>query len=141
MPTPSSGCGPSIFTGIEGAASVYPKGYMKVRLRSLLGWLGPMLTAHATDPLPASLRYLAVTPDDMRIFGRAMGSTPFEIGRWKKWSYRASIAESGLRFKLYLEVDRLGRICLETRLRALAGTTRSVFDLVVQSASGPVMQA
>lgn len=127
-----------IFTGIEGAASVYPRGYAKVRLARLSHYLGPLFVVHATDPLPASPLYIAVTRDDFRIFGRPMFSTPFEIGRWKKGSYRASIAETGIGLKLDLELERLGRVRLLTGLRS--GHARPVFDLVVQSASGPAIR-
>jgi hypothetical protein len=126
-----------IFTGIEGAAGVYPNGYTKVRLARLSHYLGPLFVVHATDPLPASPLYIAVTPDDFRIFGRPMFSIPFEIGRWKKGSYRASIVAAGIGLKLDLELERFGRVRLLTGLRA--GHARPVFDLVVQGASGPVL--
>jgi hypothetical protein len=127
-----------IFTGIEGAASVYPRGYMKVRLAHLIHYLGPLFVVHATDPLPASPLYIAVTSDDFRIFGRPAFSIPFEIGRWKKASYRASIAATGIGLKLDLDLERFGRVRLVTGLRA--GYARPVFDLVVQCASGPIVQ-
>jgi hypothetical protein len=127
-----------IFTGIDGAAVVYPRGYSKVRLARLIHYLGPLFVVHATDPLPASPLYIAVTPDDFRILGRAMFSIPFEIGRWKKGTYRASIAETRIGLKLDLELERLGRVRLLAGLRA--GDTRPVFDLVVQGASGPVIR-
>jgi hypothetical protein len=127
-----------IFTGIEGAAVVYPKGYTKVHLAHLIHYLGPLFVVHATDPLPATRLYIAVTPDDFRIFGRPMFSIPFEIGRWKKGSYRASIADSGIGLKLDLELERLGRVRMSAGLRA--GHTRPVFDLVVQGASGPAVR-
>jgi hypothetical protein len=130
-----------IFTGIEGAALVYPKGFLQKRLAPAMGWLGPLLTVHATDPLPNSILYIAVTPEDFRIFGRAMFSLPFEIGRWKKRSYRASIVDSGLRLKLDLELEKLGRIRVMSGLRAFSGPARQVFELVVQSAAGPVVPA
>src|SRR5260370_39285277 len=69
-----------IFTGIEGAAAVHPKGFLRKRLARAGGWLGPLLSVHATDPLPNTILYIAVTPEDFRIFGRAMFSLPFEIG-------------------------------------------------------------
>jgi len=129
-----------IFTGIEGAAMVYPKGFMRRRAARAMGWLGPFLFVHATDPLPSSILYIAVTPEDVRIFGRAMLSLPFEIGRWKKRSYRASIVDSGLRLKLDLELEKLGRIrVMALGLRAFAGPARQVFELVVQNAAGPAM--
>jgi hypothetical protein len=128
---------PVIFTGIEGAAVVYPRGLMKVRMAGMLGWLRPLITVYATDPLPATPLYIAVTPEDIRLFGRPMFSSPFEIGRWKKGFYRASILESGLRLRLVLELEKLGRIRLNTRLRAFAGPARQVLELVVQGAAGP----
>jgi hypothetical protein len=128
-----------IFVGIEGAAAVYPKGFTRKRLTPTFGGFGPLLTAHATDPLPDTRLYIAVTPDDFRIFGKPMFSTPFELGRWKKGTYRASIAEGGLRLALDLELEGLGRVRLNSGPRFLAGHARAVFDLVVQSASGPVI--
>lgn len=128
-----------IFVGIEGAAVVYPKGFMRKRLTPMLGGLGPLMTVHATDPLPDSSLYIAMTPDDFRIFGRPPFSSPFEIGRWKRRTYRASIAESGLRLTLDLELEGLGRIRLHSGPRFFARKARSVFDLVVQGASGPVI--
>ena len=106
---------PLIFVGIEGAAIVRPKGYIFVSLAGLLGWLGPLLTVYATDPLAATHLYIAVTPDDFRIFSKPRLSSPFEIGRWKKGCYRASIPDGG-------------------------PSVRPVFDLAVQGASGPVIQ-
>src|SRR5260370_16286206 len=126
-----------IFTGIEGAASVYPRGYTKVRLAHLSHYLGPLFVIHATDPLPASPLYIAVTPDDFRIFGRPAFSIPFEIGRWKKWSYRASIPGSRIGLKLDVELERFGRVLLIGGLRA--GYLRPLFDLVLQCAAGPVI--
>src|SRR5260370_17019347 len=98
-----------IFAGIEGAASVYPRGYTKVRLARLSHYLGPLFVIHATDPLPASPLYIAVTPDDFRIFGRPAFSIPFEIGRWKKWSYRPSIPASPIGPNLDLNLSRFLR--------------------------------
>lgn len=129
-----------IFVGIKGAAVVYPKGFTRKRLMPMLGGLGPLMTAHTTDPLPDSPLYIAMTPDDLRIFGRPLLSTPFEIGRWKNGTYRASIADSGLRLALDLELEGLGRVRLHSGPRFLARGARSVFDLVVQSASGPVIR-
>lgn len=129
-----------VFVGIEGAAVVYPKGFTRKRLMPMLGGLGPLMTAHTTDPLPDTRLYIAVTPDDFRIFGRPGLSTPFEIGRWKKRTYRASIAEGGLRLALDLELEGLGRVRLNSGPRFWAGQARAVFDLVVQGASGPAIQ-
>jgi hypothetical protein len=128
-----------IFTGIEGAAVVYPKGFTRKRLTPVFGGLGPLLSAHATDPLPDTRLYAATTPDEFRIFGGPMMSSPFEIGRWKKGTYRASIAEGGIRLALNLELEGLGRVRLNSGPRFLAGHARAVFDLVVQGASGPVI--
>ncbi|HEX9094545.1 MAG TPA: hypothetical protein VF990_00425 [Candidatus Dormibacteraeota bacterium] len=129
-----------IFVGIDGAAVVYPKGFIRKRLTPMVGGLGPLITAHTTDPLPDTPLYIAVTPDDFRIFGRPGLSSPFEIGRWKKGTYRASIREGGLRLGLDLELEGLGRVRLNSRPRFLAGQTRAVFELVVQGASGPAIQ-
>ena len=120
---------------------MFPRGLTKVQLASLFGVLGPLLTVHATDPLPATLLYVAITPDDFRIFGRAMRSAPFEIGRWKSRSYRASLVQGGLRLKLDLELDGLGRVRLLSGLHAFSHQVRPVFDLVVSRSSGPVMSA
>jgi hypothetical protein len=107
----------------------------------MLGGLGPLMTAHTTDPLPDTPLYVAMTPDDFRIFGRPMFSTPFEIGRWKKGTYRASIGEGIFRLRLDLELEGLGRIRLNSASRLFAGQVRPVFDLVVQNASGPVIHS
>ncbi len=117
---------------ILAAASVRPKGYMKVALAPLLGWWAPYFARHATDPLPSTILYLAVTPVDIRLFSKPGLSDPFEIGRWKRGSYRASVNESGLSLKIDLELERLGRV------RVLARKdVRPVVDLVVQGAAGP----
>jgi hypothetical protein len=129
-----------IFVGIEGAAVVYPKGFMRKRLTPMLGGLGPLMTAHTTDPLPDTPLYIAMTPDDFRIFGRPGLSVPFEVGRWKKGTYRASIAEGGLRLALDLELEGLGRVRLNSRPRFLGGHARAVFELVVQGAAGPAIR-
>lgn len=126
-----------IFTGIDGAAAVYPRGLMKVRFMPRLWGFGPLLTVHSTDPFPATRLYVAVTPDEFRIFSRATMSSPFEIGRWKKGLYRASIRDSGLRLYLDLELEGLGRVSLMSGLRLFARHVRPVFDLVVQGAAGP----
>jgi hypothetical protein len=129
-----------IFVGIEGAAVVYPKGFLRKRFTPQLGGLGPLMWVHATDPLPDSRLYIAVTPEDFRIFGKPMLSSPFEIGRWKKGTYRASIPESGFRLALDLELEGLGRVRLHSGPRFLAGRARAVFDLVVQGAGGPAIR-
>src|SRR5438309_1792096 len=77
---------------ILGAASVRPKGYSWSVLSLALGWFGPLLSRRATDPLPPSILYLAITAADIRLFGKPSFSNLFEIGRWKKGSYRASHA-------------------------------------------------
>jgi hypothetical protein len=129
-----------VFVGIEGAAVVYPKGFTRKRLTPNFGGFGPLMTAHATDPLPDSRLYVAVTPEDFRIFGKPMLSSPFEIGRWKKGTYRASIPDGGFRLALDLELDGLGRVRLHSGPRFLAGRARAVFDLVVQGAAGPAIR-
>jgi len=127
-----------VFVGIEAAAVVYPKGYWRKHLTPALWGLGPLLTIHTTDPLPDTRIYVAVTPEELRIFGKPMFSSPFEIGRWKKGSYRASIPESGMFLRLDLELAKLGRIRLNAGLSSFSGRARQVFDLIVQSAAGPV---
>lgn len=119
---------------ILGAASVRPKGYSWSVLSLALGWFGPLLSRRATDPLPPSILYLAITEADIRLFGKPSFSNMFEIGRWKKGSYRASVRDSGVRLKLDLELERIGRATVQSGRRA-----RETFDLVVAGASGPVM--
>ncbi len=128
-----------IFTGIEGAAAVYPSGFLRKRWAPGSGWLGRFITVEAAAPLPNSRVYVAVTSDDLRIFGRPMFSSPFEIGRWEKGSYRASIPDSGVLLKLDLELEQLGRVRVMSGLRVYSGAARQVFDLVVRYASGPVV--
>ncbi len=109
-----------------GAAEVRPRGYGKVIFASLLGWAGPIVARRATEPLPPTILYLAVTSADIRLFSKPPFADPFEIGRWKKGSYRASL--DGRR--LTLEVARLGRVTVT------AGTSaRPVFDLVMQGSA------
>ncbi len=121
---------------ILGAASVRPRGLTKKILLSGLHWLGPFLARNATGPLPALILYLAVTPVDIRIFGKPGLSDPFEIGRWKKGTYLASVKEHTLNVELNLELERLGRISL-LHTRFDARRVRPVFDLVVLGAAGP----
>ena len=119
---------------ILGATSVRPKGYMKgVVLTALLGWLGPIVARRATDPLPATILNLAVTAVDVRLFSKPVFGGVFEIGRWKKGTYRASLRESAP--KLDLEVERLGRVTVIARSHG----AKDVFDLIVQSAAGPAI--
>ena len=114
---------------ILGAASVRPKGYKAVFFAVLAGWWAPKLARRATEPLPATVLYLAVTPVDIRLFSKPPFGYPFEIGRWKKGSYRASAGETRLGLSLDLEVERLGQVRVYARRDA-----RPVFDLVVQGA-------
>ena len=113
---------------ILGAASVQPKGYTRAMLAHLLGWAGPIIARRATEPLPPTILYLAVTPVDIRLFSKPAWSDAFEIGRWKRASYRASQD----RRRLVLELERLGRVTLITRASA-----QPVIDLVVGGAAGP----
>ena len=110
-----------------GAAEVRPKGYGKVMFASLLGWAGPLLARRATEPLPPTILYLAVTTADIRLFSKPAFADPFEIGRWKKGAYRATL--DGRR--VVLELERLGRVTL-----IAAASARPVLDLVVQSSGG-----
>ena len=117
---------------ILGAAGVQPKGYTTVLLSHLLGWAGPFIAKRATDPLPPTTLYLAVTRVDIRLFSKPWFRTAFEIGRWKKATYRATL--DGRR--LVLELERLGRVTV------FAGASaRPVLDLVVQGAAGPAAPA
>ena len=95
----------------------------------------PLLTIHATDPLPATSIYLVVTTEDMRLY--AAERTPYEIGRWPKHTYRASVSAEGR--SLDIEVDRLGAMHLDAERRT--APTITVFDLVVRYAAGPVSRA
>jgi hypothetical protein len=124
---------------ILGAASVRPKGSMKLFAAPLLGWLGPLLARRVTDPLPPTELYLAATSVDIRIFSKPVLADPFEIGRWKNHTYRASIRVTFLSLNLDLELERLGRVRLVAGPRVFAGSARPVFELVVQNAAGPAM--
>ena len=108
---------------ILGAASARPKGYPLATLSWLLGWFGPLLSRRATDPLPPTMVYIAVTPVDIRLFSKPGWSNLFEIGRWKKGSYRASV--NGKRLSLQLE--RLGAVEL-----LCAADARPVVDLILE---------
>jgi hypothetical protein len=119
---------------ILAAATVRPKGFMKVAFAPLFGWWAPILARRATDPFPPTILYLAVTPVDIRLFSKPGLSSPYEIGRWKRGSYRASVGESAVSLKIDLELERLGRV------RLFAGkNVRPVIDLVVQGAAGPAI--
>jgi hypothetical protein len=112
---------------ILGATAVQPKGYWKVILAGFLGWAGPIIAKRATEPLPPTYLYLAVTPIDVRLFSKSPWTDLFEIGRWKKGSYRAS-ANGG---RLEMDVESMGRITL------LGPSAPPVFEMVVQGAAGP----
>ncbi|HKW59727.1 MAG TPA: hypothetical protein VJR46_08245 [Candidatus Dormibacteraeota bacterium] len=118
---------------ILGAAAVRPKGYLKgLALNLLFGWAGPMLARRATEPLPPTLLYLAVTPVDVRLFAKPLIGDAFEIGRWKKSAYRASAVGD----RLDMLLTRLGRVTMFGDRAA-----RPVIDLVVQGAAGPAAPA
>ena len=91
---------------ILGATTARPKGYWLVTLSWLLGWFGPLLARGATRPLPPAIVYIAVTPVDIRLFSKPKLSNLFEIGRWKKGAYRASVKGE----RLTLELERLGAV-------------------------------
>ncbi len=114
---------------ILGATSARPKGYRLATLSWLLGWVGPLLARKATGSLPATVIYIAVTSVDIRLFSRPPLGEVFEIGRWKKGSYRASHAGS----RLSLELERLGAVEL-----FCARGAQPVIDLVIAGAAGPV---
>lgn len=115
---------------ILGAVALRPKGYLWVVFAPALGWWAPYLARKATDPLPPTTLYLAVTPVDIRLFSRGGLRDVFEIGRWKKGAYRASAAGS----RLDLEVERLGRIALYGGRAA-----RRLIEMVLRGASGPTI--
>jgi hypothetical protein len=108
---------------VLGATSARPKGYRLATLSWLLGWFAPLLARRATDPLPPTIVYIAVTPVDIRLFSKPALLPVFEIGRWKKSSYRASV--NGLRLRL--ELERLGAVEL-----ICARDARPVVDLILQ---------
>ena len=108
---------------ILGATSAQPKGYRLATLSWLLGWFAPLLARRATGPLPPTTVYIAVTPVDIRLFSRPALSNLYEIGRWAKGSYRASINGK----KLKLDLERLGAVEL-----ILAGDARPVVDLILE---------
>ena len=114
---------------ILGAARVRPKGYGIVLVSRLFGAAGAIMAKRATEPLPPTVLYLAVTPVDIRLFSKPMWSDAFEIGRWKKSTYHASIDEE----RLLLDLERLGRVTVNGGAAA-----RPVLDLVVEGAAGPV---
>src|SRR5262249_58479844 len=113
---------------ILGAAAVRRKGFAKgLALTLLFGWAGPLLARKATEPLPPTLLYLAVTTADIRLYSKPLIGDAFEIGRWKKDSYRANATGN----RLDLQLGRLGRVTLFGNRPA-----RSVIELVVQGAAG-----
>lgn len=113
---------------ILGAVAVRPKGYWKILLAVPLGFWAHFLTRRATEPLPPTMLYLAVTRADIRLFSRNLGGA-FEIGRWKLGSYRAAVEGR----RVDLEVERLGRITMFATSNA-----QPVLELVERGASGPV---
>jgi hypothetical protein len=122
---------------ILAAARTRPRGLLKgMGLQLVLGAVGQALAAHVTDPLPSSYIYVALTPVDVRLFSKPIGSEPLEIGRWPKHTYRASVTDSLFTLRLDLELERLGHVRLFAPKNA-----RPVVDLVAQSASGPAMPA
>jgi hypothetical protein len=106
---------------------------MKAALAPLLGWWAPLLARRATEPLPPTRLYLAVTTVDIRLFAKPPLADPFEIGRWKKGSYRASVRQAALGLRLDLDLERLGQVTLNG-----GREVGPVFNLVLQDAAGPV---
>jgi len=134
--------GAVVFVGIEGAIKVTPRGLGRVRAIRLLGGLStvlaavlPLFTTHATDPLPQIPIYLVVTPEELRLY--AAEKLPYEIGRWPKRTYHATVSADGS--TLDLKLERLGIIHLDAERRSVQ--TRKVFDLVIGGAAGPVGRA
>ena len=112
-----------------GATRVRPKGLTKARLiGGLLGHWGAFVTRNMTEPLPPTTLFLAATTADVRLFAKPLFGDLYEIGRWKKGSYRASVNGS----RLDLELERLGHV-------TLFGGAPDVAALVVQAAAGPVL--
>ena len=115
---------------ILGAAGAWPIGLIRAAVITVLtGWFAPLLARRATHPLPPTRIYVALTPVDLRLFSKPAFGDPFEIGRWKRGSYRAS-SDGG---RVDLELDRLGRIQLRCSRDA-----RPVIDLIVEGAAGPL---
>ena len=108
---------------ILGATSAQPKGYWLAALSWLLGWFAPLLARRATDPLPPTTVYIAVTPVDIRLFSRPAFSNLYEIGRWKKGSYRASASGS----RLHLDLESLGAVEL-----MCARDSQPVVDMILE---------
>lgn len=118
---------------ILGAAGVRPKGYAKgLALNLLFGWAGPLLARRATEPLPPTFLYLAVTTADIRLFSKPLFGNAFEIGRWKKGSYRATASGD----RLEMQLQRLGRVTLIGDR-----TARPVIALAVEGAAGATAPA
>jgi len=112
-----------------GATRVRPKGLTKARLiGGLLGHWGAFVTRNMTEPLPPTTLFLAATTADIRLFAKPLFGDLYEIGRWKKGSYRASVNGS----RLDLELERLGHV-------TLFGGAPEVVALVVQAAAGPAL--
>ena len=122
---------------ILGGASARPKGFVKAQVLTAAGWFGPLLARRATDPLPATPIYVAVTPNELRLFSKTLGLPPYEIGRWRNRTYRASLTRSRGWHHLDLDLQRLGRVTLH-RGTFFGRAAAEVFDLVVQNAAGPV---
>ncbi|MFI5283329.1 MAG: hypothetical protein ACHQ0J_09395 [Candidatus Dormibacterales bacterium] len=128
-----------VFTDILAAATVFPKGYLKRQVAQGFGWSGGLLAARATDPLPPTPLYIVMTPTELRLLAvSGWRKPPYELGRWNRLTYRASIPERGAFLKLDLDLERLGRIQVFAGLRNLRREVRPVFELVVQCASGPL---
>jgi len=129
-----------VFTDILAAATIFPKGYVKWTIATMFGWSGRAFATHATDPLPSTALYIVVTPDDFRMFAKSgWRQPPYEIGRWVRKTYRASVPTRGAFLKLDLDVERLGRLQVFAGLRRFRREVEPVFQLVVESASGPVV--
>jgi hypothetical protein len=121
---------------ILGAIQAAPKGLLLVSVSRLLGALGPLLAKNATSPLPASYVYLAVTDRDLRLYGKAFGAVPFELGRWNKFNYGASLRARGLRVSLDLALEGLGHVSLLTPRYFGAAAVQPVLDLVIEGRRG-----
>ncbi|HSS61745.1 MAG TPA: hypothetical protein VLK30_09860 [Candidatus Limnocylindrales bacterium] len=119
---------------ILGAARVRPKGYLWVILGHAGAWWAGGIARVATRPLPPTILYLAVTPVDVRLFSKPPWSDPYEIGRWKKSSYRASIRESDRKLKLDVDLPDLGRATIIADRNA-----QPVVDMFIAGSSGPVL--
>lgn len=128
-----------VFTPIVAAATVYPQRYGFRHAAHIFGALGRAWALRSIGPLPDTALYIAMTQSELRLYAKSgRSSPPFEIGRWARLTYRASVRDRGPFLKLDLELERLGRIQVSAGLRVFVRDVEPVFQLVSDGASGPV---